>query len=425
MVFLVGCSGTLGGNPGLVTRAVTFTVTWGSLSGRGVHRDNQSTGIQALAQSQSIEIRMLGANVDGTDMVLKRNRDLTKPDEYAITYDAPNPVKTGAAILVVICYLKPDQAGSTVGSLKSSVSVSTAPTTNIPISTVVHPKQIVIAPGQTVVVGNTIQLAFNAYDANNTNLVLPNGTFTIKPYPGPTSDYINLNTDQSIKATKSGATALTVTYNDPDNGPLTSSPQLLTIISNIVVNVQPADTYLIVKLVNGYKTFYKNDQTIFENPLKLTATVTTLDGKPANQPGVTWSVIEDPTGKTILQDGTYTVSADPGTYHIVATSLADPGQSAQAIVDVAAANVINISPTDVLTEVGKKIQFQARIAGLVDTNVTWSVVESDGGTIDASGTYTAPPKVGLFHIVCTKPNTSLQSTTTVNVSDHAGTIIIR
>jgi len=53
----------------------------------------------------------------------------------------------------------------------------------------------------------------------------------------------------------------------------------------------------------------------------------------ANQ-AVTWSVLEGATGGTINSAGLYTAPRAPGVYHVVATSQADPLQSASAAVTV-------------------------------------------------------------------------------------------
>ena len=49
---------------------------------------------------------------------------------------------------------------------------------------------------------------------------------------------------------------------------------------------------------------------------------------------VTWSIQEGTTGGTITSAGVYTAPATNGTYHVVATSVADPTQSGIAIVMV-------------------------------------------------------------------------------------------
>jgi hypothetical protein len=48
--------------------------------------------------------------------------------------------------------------------------------------------------------------------------------------------------------------------------------------------------------------------------------------------------------------------------------------------------------------------FSAVVIGMVDQQVTWSVVEPNGGTITTEGIYTAPPIPGTYHVQGISPN---------------------
>jgi len=54
-------------------------------------------------------------------------------------------------------------------------------------------------------------------------------------------------------------------------------------------------------------------------------------------------------------------------------------------------------------------QFGATVSGSSSSSVTWSVQESGGGTVDASGLYTAPGTVGTYHVVATSAGTPAAS----------------
>lgn len=95
----------------------------------------------------------------------------------------------------------------------------------------------------------------------------------------------------------------------------------------VAVTVSPTAPTL---LTNGTQTF--------------TATVT---GN-ANT-NVTWSVTEGPTGGAITTDGVYTAPATSGTYHVVATSVADDTKSATATVTVTTAPVTALAYTNPTT----------------------------------------------------------------------------
>jgi len=84
-------------------------------------------------------------------------------------------------------------------------------------------------------------------------------------------------------------------------------------------------TEVSVTLSTNVATVYAGGTTTF------TATVAN-----AQDTSVTWTVQEGTSGGTITADGVYTAPTTAGTYHIVATSNADPSKSATATVTVSA-----------------------------------------------------------------------------------------
>jgi hypothetical protein len=157
------------------------------------------------------------------------------------------------------------------------------------------------------------------------------------------------------------------------------------------------------------------------NTLSFTARVS---GAGAGQStAVTWSVQEGATGGSVEASGRYTAPAGTGTFHVVATSVADPTRKAAAVVQVTAAPVVtvSVSPDPATVRVGGSVSFTAAVTGLSggqSSAVTWSVREgASGGTVDASGRYTAPGSAGTFHVVATSvadPTKSDAATVTVN-----------
>lgn len=59
---------------------------------------------------------------------------------------------------------------------------------------------------------------------------------------------------------------------------------------------------------------------------------------------------------------------------------------------------VAIDPPAATVPAGGATQFAAVVTGAAVTGVTWSVVESGGGTVDASGRYTAPAAAGTYHV---------------------------
>src|SRR5262249_11354070 len=146
--------------------------------------------------------------------------------------------------------------------------------------------------------------------------------------------------------------------------------------------------------------------TTVNGALSFSATVSGTS--PGQSTAVSWSVRESG-GGSIDGSGRYTAPASAGTFHVVATSVADPSQSAQATITGSAAtpppNVsVLVSPSSASTTAGSTVAFSATVTGVApgqSTAVTWSVRERGGGSVDTSGRYTAPASAGTFHVVAT------------------------
>ncbi len=133
---------------------------------------------------------------------------------------------------------------------------------------------------------------------------------------------------------------------------------------------------------------------------------------------VTWSVLEGSAGGAISTSGVYVAPTTPGTYHVVATSVADPSKSATATVNVVARPVVSVAITPIAPSLrmGATQQFSAQVSGTSDTRVTWTVLQAQGGTISSSGLYTAPATPGTYHVVATSvADPSKSATATVRV----------
>jgi hypothetical protein len=133
---------------------------------------------------------------------------------------------------------------------------------------------------------------------------------------------------------------------------------------------------------------------------------------------VTWTVQEGSAGGTISTGGTYTAPFTPGTYHVVATSKADNTKNATATVTVTQPTVaVTVTPSTSAVGLGKQAGFTARVTGSATTTVTWSIQEgAAGGTVTATGIYTAPTTAGTYHVVATSvADTTKSAVATVNV----------
>ncbi|HSN16178.1 MAG TPA: glycosyl hydrolase family 28-related protein [Anaeromyxobacteraceae bacterium] len=81
-----------------------------------------------------------------------------------------------------------------------------------------------------------------------------------------------------------------------------------------------------------------------------------------------------------------------------------PAPSAALAVDPAIAN----------TTVGGQVTFKALVAGS-DSTVTWTVLGSGSGSVDASGKYTAPQSTGIFTVVATAGGVSASAEVNVEL----------
>ena len=157
--------------------------------------------------------------------------------------------------------------------------------------------------------------------------------------------------------------------------------------------------------------------------VSFSATVTGVSGGQSAE--VTWSVVEGAGAGSIDASGRYTAPGAPGTFHVVATSVADTSKTSTATVTVTAAPDITVSvaPGSASTSAGGTVSFTASVTGTSggqSTAVSWSIQEgADGGSINGAGTYTAPASAGTFHVVATSVADNTESgsaTVTVTAS---------
>jgi len=117
--------------------------------------------------------------------------------------------------------------------------------------------------------------------------------------------------------------------------------------------------------------------------------------------GVSWKV-QEASGGSVDAGGLYTAPAAAGTYHVVATSTADAGRTASAVVTVQPVTpiVVSVSPATATVAAGGTRTFTASVTGATSTAVGWSVRETTGcGSITSAGVYTAPGAAATCHVV--------------------------
>ena len=114
-------------------------------------------------------------------------------------------------------------------------------------------------------------------------------------------------------------------------------------------------------------------------------------------PGVTWALVP-PVGT--LANGVYTAPATinaPQAVTVMATSLADPTKVASATVWLVVTVAVAVTPSTVSLTAGQSAQFNASIAGALNTSVSWSLTPPVGTIVN--GTYTAPVTVETLQTI--------------------------
>lgn len=136
---------------------------------------------------------------------------------------------------------------------------------------------------------------------------------------------------------------------------------------------------------------------------------------------VIWIVEEGNEGGDIDNAGFYKAPSKAGTYHVVATSVADLTISASATVTVTAPVIVSVSPSTASVKTGETILFTADAVNTDDKAVIWSVQEGNaGGVIDGSGRYTAPDAPGTYHVTAkSAADQSRTATATIQVTSPA------
>src|SRR5581483_8254782 len=159
--------------------------------------------------------------------------------------------------------------------------------------------------------------------------------------------------------------------------PSVSASVAVTVVAPVIVSINPS---VATAVTGGSQSF--------------TAIVTG-----ASNTAVTWTASSGTitgTGNTII----YGAPTTPGTYTVTATSVADPAQSATAVVTVSDVQVF-VSPPSASLAVNQTQSLTAIVSGTLLNEVTWSV---SGGTITGTGnvvTYTAPAVPGSYTATAT------------------------
>ena len=136
-------------------------------------------------------------------------------------------------------------------------------------------------------------------------------------------------------------------------------------------------------------------------------------------PRVSWAMAEGGPAGSVDATGLYVAPQMPGTYHLIAASVADPTRTARAEIVVAASGVsVAISPLAATLGRGATLRFSAGVTGAQDGAVTWS---SDCGAMSPDGTFSAPEHDGVCHVAArSAADPSRAASATVAVAQETG-----
>jgi len=258
---------------------------------------------------------------------------------------------------------------------------------------------LTIESGGTVLVGLNGTKVGTQYDQIiSTSSVALGGTLNLQFgngfSPSPTNSFAILSF-----ASSTGSFASVVTPSSTCTAKLTTTSTSLSVAftsSSVLVTISPTT----VPLVEGAQQ-------------QFTDTVTNGCGN-----GVTWKVKEGTSGGKITSAGLYTAPAAAGTFHVVVTSVADPTQSATASVTVTApaGKNLSVTPQAAVSQPGGSVHFAA------SQSVAWSVAEgATGGSVSATGIYTAALQPGLYHVIASSTSDSA-TRAVVNIAVVKGTL---
>jgi plastocyanin len=136
---------------------------------------------------------------------------------------------------------------------------------------------------------------------------------------------------------------------------------------------------------------------------------------------VTWSVSGSSCG-SVTAGGVYTAPGAATSCVVTAAAVAAPSVRGSAVVTVTGTPppvAITISPATAAIAACRTVAFTATVTGSTNRAATWAVQEANGGTISASGTYTAPTDAGVYHVIGTAAaDPTRTATATVTVTEQ-------
>ena len=376
-----------GGGGGGETRFATFRVKvdWGP-----------RTRVVGLSSALSARITMAGADDNGGDISWVVNRpDGEAGQSIPVVYQTPRQAKVGSHVLTVTFFAISDALGSEVGFAQASSTVVDDGGLTVTISTYTGIQTVSVIANQSVEVGETKDLAFEARNSKNEIVALTHGSALF----AVTSNPANLEaTDNgsSVRGKRPIEAFVTVKVDAA-----TSKAERIAVTSKTELAVSPQDAAI------GS-----------EFPLEIIGTV-------ANAPesDVTFTIrggsgtangsLESVTGTSVTYVAPKVTGNTVKTIEVDVISKYDSTKRQTIPITVNAPATVTVTPAKPSISWDESVSLAAVVnnlspripAGDARRGVTWKLV-SDGtglsvGKITKDGIYTAPKREGTFVAVAT------------------------
>jgi Galactose oxidase, central domain len=234
-----------------------------------------------------------------------------------------------------------------------------------------------------------------------------------KVFVTPTSAQVTTLDSFQFAATSTESGALTWSVREPCGGTVTSS-------GLYTAPALPGSFHVDVR--NAHHSSWQASALVTVVPppriIAFSASATEIDYGGTVSLSITFadgSAILLPSGMAVASAVMTLAPTSPIDYTLRVTNAAGKAVEQTIHVDVHTI-AVDIIPAAASLTVGDELDLLADVQGALNPAVSFSVVEGDGGSVDANGTYEAPPVPGTFHVLATSvtdPSKSATATITV------------